>query len=944
VPRRSRSSKVSRRLFIDPSGQTEIFEKSVEQEILEKRPVECLGQVFPNDGARREHFLQLLREKLKDPEFRKIEGFPIGEDEDILRMSDPPYYTACPNPFLEDFVRCYGRPYDPAEPYHREPFAVDVSVGKTDQLYKAHGYHTKVPHLAIVPSILHYTRPDDVILDGFCGSGMTGVAAQWCGVAKLDYRRELESQWKSEGRSKPEWGARQVILNDLGPAASFIAAGYSLPFDVAAFQTEARRILNEVDAELGWMYETNHKGGKKGRINFTVWSEVFSCPECTGEVVFVREALDDKSKSVAATFPCPKCRTQLTKRTLEKRFAAEIDPVTGKAVRKPLRLPVLVNYTFNGRKFERPPDENDLAVLSRIAALPLPKGFPTDRMMHAPVDQAAWGDEWRAGVAAFTHVHHLFLPRATQSLAALWRKAAECPRGLRTSLLFFVEQAIWGLSLLVRYAPTHFSQVNRYLNGRLRMFSQHSECSPWYLLDGKLKRLVPAFNSFQGRTASSWLSTGDCGTLRVPDASVDYIFTDPPFGDNFAYAELNFLVESFHRVFTAKKPEAIVSEYQKKDRAAYQTLMRACFAEYYRVLKPGRWMTVVFSNSSNAIWRAIQEALGSAGFVAADVRTLDKQQHTFNQVHGVSVKQDLVVSAYRPTEAIESRFKLGASSAVGAWAFVAGHLENLPVFVGGKGKAEVVVERTAQMLHDRMIGYHVQRGLAVPMGTAEFLAGLKERFPDRDGMYFLPQQVAEYDRKRMSAGALKQLELSVNDERSAITWLRNELSEKPRSFQDLQPAFMKELQAWARHERTVELKEILAQNFLCYEGKGPVPSQIHSYLSSNFKECRKLDKNDAALKERASDRWYVPDPAKLGDLEKLRDRALLKEFEAYRTSKDRKLKVFRTEAIRAGFKAAWNAKEYQVIVDVAGKLPEAVIQEDEYLLQYSDNAKTRLGD
>jgi len=63
-------------------------------------PVECLGMTFENDEKRREYFLEKLRVKLKDPEFRKTEGFPIGEDEDILALSDPPYYTACPNPFI----------------------------------------------------------------------------------------------------------------------------------------------------------------------------------------------------------------------------------------------------------------------------------------------------------------------------------------------------------------------------------------------------------------------------------------------------------------------------------------------------------------------------------------------------------------------------------------------------------------------------------------------------------------------------------------------------------------------------------------------------------------------------------------------------------------------------------------------------------------------------
>ncbi len=162
-------------------------------------------------------------------------GFPHGEIEDILNLSDPPYYTACPNPFIADFIKHYGKPYDPNVPYSKEPFAVDVSVGKTDPIYKAHSYHTKVPHLAIVPSILHYTEPGDVVLDGFCGSGMTGVAAQWCGSAPESYKRNLEALWEQEGREKPKWGPRRVVLGDLAPAATFIAANYNLPFDVDEF-------------------------------------------------------------------------------------------------------------------------------------------------------------------------------------------------------------------------------------------------------------------------------------------------------------------------------------------------------------------------------------------------------------------------------------------------------------------------------------------------------------------------------------------------------------------------------------------------------------------------------------------------------------------------------------------------------------------------------------
>jgi hypothetical protein len=235
----------------------------------------------------------------------------------------------------------------------------------------------------------------------------------------------------------------------------------------------------------------------------------------------------------------------------------------------------------------------------------------------------------------------------------------------------------------------------------------------------------------------------------------------------------------------------------------------------------------------------------------------------------------------------------------------------------------------------------VQRGVTVPMSAAEFYAGLEERFIPRDGMYFLPDQAAEYDKKRMSAKELKQLELFVSDEASAIQWLKQQLAQKPQTFQEIHPQFMKELGGWQKHEKPLELMELLEQNFLCYDGEGDVPSQIHAYLSTDYHDLRKLEKDDPALVGKAKDRWYVPDPNKAGDLEKLRERALLREFDDYRKSDSKRLKVFRTEAIRAGFKRAWSARDYDTILQVAEKLQDKVLQEDPKLLMWYDEAVTR---
>jgi hypothetical protein len=521
-------------------------------------------------------------------------------------------------------------------------------------------------------------------------------------------------------------------------------------------------------------------------------------------------------------------------------------------------------------------------------------------------------------------------------------------------LLFFIEQAIWGMSVLARYAPTHYSQVNQYLSGAYYVGSQIVDVSPWYILEGKLERLVKTFRQYQSHSDNGCTATtSSTGSLSLPSNSIDYIFTDPPFGDNFPYWELNFLVEAWHGVFTAADFDAIVdrakqNKTKQKDLRAYQRLMTACFAEFHRVLKPGRWLTVVFSNSKNSVWWAIQEAMATAGFVVADVRILDKKQRTLKQLTSIAVKQDLVISAYKPNGGLEQRFTLEAGTEEGVWDFLRIHLRQLPVFVRSKeGFAEVVVERQDHLLFDRMVAFHVLHGVTVPLSASEFYGGLQRRFPERDGMYFLSEQAAEYDKKRLTVKEVQQLTLAPEDEASAILWLRRELENKPQTFQELHPKFMKEIAGWAKHEKPLELRELLEQSFLCY-ASGTIPEQVWTWMkkSSTLREKIKgkdRETADAGLRGEAKDRWYVPDPSKAGDLEKLRERTLLKEFDEYRQSAQKRLKVFRMEAVRAGFKLAWAAKEYATILAVAKKLPEEVLQEDPKLLMWYDQALTRTG-
>ena len=197
-----------------------------------------------------------------------------------------------------------------------------------------------------------------------------------------------------------------------------------------------------------------------------------------------------------------------------------------------------------------------------------------------------------------------------------------------------------------------------------------------------------------------------------------------------------------------------------------------------------------------------------------------------------------------------------AGDAATAWQFTRQHLGKLPVVVKKNNSIEIVAERQSFLLFDRMVAYHVMHGIPVPIDASDYYRGLDERFLKRDNMYFLPDQVNEYDMARSTCEVESiQISMFVSDEKSAIGWLYQQLDansgEGPQTYQDLMPKFMQELKAVDRREKMPELMTILEENFLKDE-KG---------------------------------RWYIPDLTKSGDIAKLREKNLLKEFREYMGSK-----------------------------------------------------------
>lgn len=748
--------------------------------------------------------------------------------------------------------------------------------------------------------ILHYTKPGDIVLDGFCGTGMTGVAANMCDHPENAFKALIDAQMPYV-----KWGKRFPVISDLSPIAAFISKNYNADINVAEFVEEANEVLKLAEKECTWMYETDPVQTEmssfipqKGRIIYTVWSDVFICPNCGKEIVFYEAAADEKTGKVSNSFLCPSCNAKLKKGDCERSFESYFDDDLGEIHSIIKQKPVLIKYELGKKRYNKKPDENDLRIIQKIEADKIPYWYPTNRLREGKESR-------RNDKIGITHVHHFFYKRTLYVLAKIFDLIKERKNSDLLKIMFTSQ--IINISKMNRFRPQVSFPYNP-LSGTMYVSSMVSEANPFNAYSGKVAKFADALKSNKDNTYC--ISTGSTTNLLINDNTCDYIFTDPPFGDNLNYSELSFLWESWLGIITNEKFEAIINPTMGKSLPEYQGLMTRCFMEYYRVLKPNRWMTVEFHNSKNAVWNAIQEALQKSGFIVADVRTLDKQGGSFKQVTTTSaVKQDLVISAYKPKESFHKEFLEKGGTEEAVWVFVDQHLSNLPVVVDAdkNGKIDIVAERQAFLLFDRMIAYHIMSGLPVPMDSADFYKGLDERYLQRDSMYFLIDQVNEYDMARIKMDVEPvQFDLFVTNEKSAIAWLYQQIDE-PKTYAEIQPRFMQEIKAVDKFEDMPELQVILEENFIQDE-KG---------------------------------RWYIPDVRKEGDVAKLREKKLWKEFEGYLASKG-KLKLFRSEAIRVGFGKLWKDKNYQAIVDMAERLPERTVQEDPNILMYYDISLSRI--
>lgn len=326
-------------------------------------------------------------------------------------------------------------------------------------------------------------------------------------------------------------------------------------------------------------------------------------------------------------------------------------------------MPVLVSYICkNGCKPARDerrhddPDPKkreyferyDLGKIKEIDEKKIPHWYPPHKMMNEEDDSRPWGAEWREG-RNFRTVAELFTKRNLWALAAIHNACAQSTK--KDFLLFVLDTALLTVSKMCRHdwpsvmAGTYYiPQINRELNV-LDNFS------------GRAPRKYEGLSELIIDTSQSshvMISTETTTNLMsIYSASIDYIFTDPPYAGNVQYGELNFIWEAWLGFDTRwHDEEIIVNEIRGKTLDDWARDMRKAMAECFRVLKPGRAISLCYHDTSEGTWALVQDIMAEVGFVvekSTSALFIDTGQKSYNQLTADKVnKRDLIINFRKP--------------------------------------------------------------------------------------------------------------------------------------------------------------------------------------------------------------------------------------------------------------------------------------------------------
>lgn len=492
---------------------------------------------------------------------------------------------------------------------HLKPIDHAVIARPHTPVYKMHRYFARRPWSVFRELIEHYSNPGSIVLDPFCGGGVTVVEGLRLG--------------------------RKVIGVDINPLATFVTHVEATDVDLNELQEAFEEVEAACRKDIETLYLTTcPKCGERVPADWFEWSNTVECKECGRRVELHQAERDKKGEKVAGVsagrFKCPHKGCQAIWRPAQCKRLADV------------LIRVHVVCPCCKTKSEFGPSRSDLKLAADIAS-DMPRRVRSAGLWYPTTEMPDWWDLRRPYNAHIKTFDQFFTRRniLANSILATYIKTLKTSTELRALLaLVFSGTLRFTNRMVCRNEAWRGDKPLEWASATYWLPEVHLEVNCWAAWRNRLRavkkgkeysikeissRCVFASNFTEiSKQATALIHTGSSSNLPLPDNSVDVVITDPPYGNNVLYAELcNFYWVWVGGILDANgliddKEEAVVSKKHGKGLAEYRNLLYGVFRECHRVLKPGRWMVMTFHNKEFKVWNAIHLAAHDAGFVLAE--------------------------------------------------------------------------------------------------------------------------------------------------------------------------------------------------------------------------------------------------------------------------------------------------------------------------------------
>ncbi|KTF12232.1 DNA methyltransferase [Pseudoalteromonas sp. H105] len=491
-----------------------------------------------------------------------------------------------------------------------------LRVKRSDPIYNAHSYLTKVPVGAIIPFIEEYSPEGGLVVDMFAGSGMTAIASKMTN--------------------------RNALVSDISVLGRHIGLGYLSSVEAEDLHKTANDVVSDSKANCGYNYKTiRNEDDQEVDFGKTIWSFVYECSHCQNELVYYELLKTNSFKTTGLS--CPKCNNEF-----QKRGATYLKDV-----------PVIVSVNgVNGKQVEQPVQDFDFDLIQKAEESNVFDNFPNiqipkDREMYKRSALEKWD---------LTETKKFFSYRNAIVLSDLWNRInAVENESLRQKLRFTFT------AILPRASRRYQWSLKAPLNAAIQNYYIAPVYYEWNVYDLFLRK-INAVAKADGvisdsvdhlTTTQDYVNASADQLPHLESESVDFIFTDPPFGSNIFYADMNLFHEAWIGGMTDNSREAVMKttgKHKQQSKEDYQEILTGAFSEAWRTLKEGAYLAVVFGNSQGSIWSVVQQSIYNAGFVSKPekILILDKGQRSVKGLNSGTEKVatlDLIVVVKKDSSA-----------------------------------------------------------------------------------------------------------------------------------------------------------------------------------------------------------------------------------------------------------------------------------------------------